>query len=181
MGPAARERAAHARRCATSSQLPPRSSPRRSTRRASTSMRSRNSGARDRRRHLIKRKFLTWGVNTTLDSSRSCGSGRLSQHRRSALPLHLRAAEHRQPRQRHGVRLRHLGQHQHGQGQDGRRSATSGTAKASASIARSTWPGAARTSPCARAAPIGSTAPGSTTTGRCTHFDWNVSHDSRPG
>ena len=94
------------------------------------------------------------------------GPGRLPQHRRGALPLHLRAPEHRlaaatswcaattsRPTPAWATSIR-------------RRSATSGTAKASAFIATSTWPGAARTSPCAPAAPIGSTARGSTTTGR---------------
>ena len=164
---AGRKRQAHAVAAQRVAQPAPRSSPPRWRSTASTSMRSRNIWVEgigvD---YLIKRKFLTWGVNTTLDASRSADPAAYLNTDEVPVPVHLRAAEHRLARQRHGVRLRHLGQHQHGQRQHGDRSATSGTARVSASIATSTWPGAARTSPCAPAVPTGSIAPGSTTTGR---------------
>ncbi len=153
--------------CATRCAARPRSLPPRSISRVSTSPRSSASGCEgigvD---YLIKRKYLTWGDNTTLDRPSSADPARLSQHRRGALSLHLRAAQHRQPRQRHGLRLRHLRQHQHGQCEHASRFGDIWHGQASGSIATSIWPATAKTSRCAPVARTGNIAPGITTTGR---------------
>ena len=164
---AGRERQAHARRCATRCAAPPRSSPPRWIQSgvdidAVEKYWVEGIGVD----YLIKRKFLTWGVNTTLDAARSADPAAYLNTDEVPCPFIFERLNIDSPRQRHGVRLRHLGQHQHGQCQYGNRSATSGTAKASASIATSTLPAAARILRCAPAARIGNIAPGSTITGR---------------
>ena len=115
--------------------------------------------------YLIKRKFLTWGVNTTLDASRSADPAPYLNTDELPCPFIF---ERLNIDSRGNVMVcgYDISANTSMGNVEPRPFAISGMAKASVSIATSIWPAAATTSRFARSAPIGSTAPGSITTGK---------------